>query len=88
MTNDEVMVACQFAAEAFVEVNESGHPMEIGIFGRSPASSSCSIQSELFSRTHAVSRGTDCYSAFDIAIHDAYGNLYRLISTIRTTVST
>ena len=76
----EVMVAfCQFAAQAFVEVKEPGHPMEIGhafLDGRLPAVLAAFNQN--FTRTHAVSRGTDCYECLDIAVHDAYGNLHQI----------
>ena len=77
----EVMVAfCQFAAEAFVEVNESGHPMEIGhafLEDRLPAVLAAFNQN-YSAEPMPYLAALIVMSAFDIAIHDAYGNLYQI----------
>ena len=75
------MVAfCKFTAQAFVEVNESGHPMEIGhvfLAERLP------LVLEAFNKSHSTEpipylAALIVVSAFDIAIHDAYGNLHQI----------
>ena len=80
-TRYEVMVAfCKHAAQSFVEVNESGHPMEIGyvfLADRLP------IVLEAFNQNHSTEpmpylAALIVLSAFDIAIHDAYGNLHQI----------
>ena len=77
----EAMVAfCKFTAQAFVEVNESGHPMEIGhvfLAERLP------LILEAFNKSHSTEpmpylAALIVVSAFDIAIHDAYGNLHQV----------
>ena len=77
----EAMVAfCKFTAQAFVEVNESGHPMEIGhvfLAERLP------LVLEAFNKSHSTEpipylAALIVVSAFDIAIHDAYGNLHQI----------
>ena len=77
----EAMVAfCKHAAQAFVEVNESGHPMEIGhvfLAERLPS------VLEVFNKSHSTEpmpylAALIVVSAFDIAIHDAYGNLHQI----------
>ncbi len=80
-TRYEAMVAfCKYAAESFVEVNESGHPMEIGhvfLAERLPS------VLEVFNKSHSTEpmpylAALIVVSAFDIAIHDAYGNLHQI----------
>ena len=77
----EAMVAfCKFTAQAFVEVNESGHPMEIGhvfLAERLP------LVLEAFNKSHSTEpipylAALIVVSAFDIALHDAYGNLHQI----------
>ena len=77
----EVMVAfCQFAAEAFVEVNETGHPMEIGhafLEDRLPAVLAAFNQN-YSAEPMPYLAALIVLSAFDIAVHDAYGNLHQI----------
>ena len=77
----EVMVAfCQFAAQAFVEVKEPGHPMEIGhafLDGRLPAVLAAFNQN-YSAEPMPYLAALIVMSAFDIAVHDAYGNLHQI----------
>ena len=70
----EVMVAfCQFAAQAFVEVKEPGHPMEIGhafLEGRLPAVL-VAFNQKYSAEPMPYLAALIVMSAFDIAVHQA-----------------
>lgn len=77
---DAMVAFCKFAARSLLEVNEPGHPMEIGqafLAGRLPA------VLEAFNQNRSTEpmpylAALIVLSAFDIAIHDAYGNLHQV----------
>ena len=77
---DTMVAFCECAAESFVEVNETGHPMEIGhvfLAERLPS------VLEAFNQCHSTEpmpylAALIVLSAFDIAVHDAYGNLHQI----------
>ena len=77
----EAMVSFfKHAAQAFVEVNESGHPMESGhvfLADRLP------LMLEAFNKSHSTEpmpylAALIVVSAFDVALHDAYRNLHQV----------
>ncbi|MBT3212777.1 MAG: mandelate racemase/muconate lactonizing enzyme family protein [Planctomycetaceae bacterium] len=77
---EAMVVFCEFAAQSFVEVNASGHPMEIShVF----LTERLLFVLEAFNKGHSAEpmpylAALIVMSAFDIAIHDAYGNLHQV----------
>ena len=80
--HDALKEFCQMLAEAWASFDSVGHPLEVGHAFQQE------ILPELLS-TLNNNRGSDnepmpwlaalvCCSAFDIALHDAYGNLHNL----------
>ncbi len=77
---DTMVAFCECAAQAFVEVNESGHPMEIChafLEDRLPAVLAAFNQN-YSAEPMPYLAALIVLSAFDIAVHDAYGNLHQI----------